>query len=140
MGMNHITIIGRLTRDPEIRYSHSDQPIAFGSYTLAVDRPVAKGKDPVTDFIFCRVVGKTAEFVEKHLRKGMKIAIEGRMQVDTYKDNDGNNRSTTYVQVASHEFCESKEQSGSRPEPQGTDAGDGFMTVPDGLEEGLPFN
>lgn len=139
--MNHITIIGRLTRDPEIRWSHSDQPIAFGTYTLAVDRPVAKGKDPVTDFIFCKVVGKTAEFVEKYLRQGMKVAVEGRMQVDNYKDKDGYNRSTTYVQVASHEFCESKnteQKEGSRPEPQ--DAGDGFMTVPEGIDEELPFN
>lgn len=138
--MNHVTIIGRITKDPEIRYSNGAEPIAFGSYTIAVDRPVAKGKDAITDFINVKAVGKTAEFAEKYLRKGMKIAIEGRIQVDNYKDKDGNNRSTTYVQVSSHEFCESK-QTNEAPVPQRTtSSADGFMNIPDGIDEELPFN
>lgn len=134
--MNHIIIIGRTTKDPEIRYSQGSEPVAFGNYTLAVDRPVGRGKEAVTDFIQCRVVGKTAEFAERYLRKGMKIAIEGRLQVDSYKDKDGNNRSTTYVQVSSHEFCESKQT--EAPAKKDT-SGDGFMDIPSGLEEELPW-
>lgn len=140
--MNHVTIIARLTKDPEIRYSNNGgDSIAFGNYTLAVDRPTAKGKESITDFINCKVVGKTAEFAEKYLRKGMKIAIEGRIQVDNYKDKDGNNRSTTYVQVSSHEFCESKQNNNPAPAPERrASAEDGFMNIPDGLEEELPFH
>lgn len=134
--MNKIVIVGRLAKEPEVRYSTSN--VAFGSYTIAVDRPVAKDADKVTDFLYCKVVGKTAEFVEKYLKKGMNVAISGRMQCDTFKDKDGNNKSTTYIQVLEHEFCESK----------GTDAGtqqatpdnNGFMNIPDGLQEELPFN
>lgn len=137
--MNNVTIIGRITKDPEIRYSNGENATAFGSYTIAVDRPTAKGKDAITDFINCKVVGIPAEFAEKYLRKGMKIAIEGRIQVDNYKDKDGNNRSTTYVQVSSHEFCESR-QTNEAPVPQRiTTSSDGFMNIPDGIEDELPF-
>jgi single-strand DNA-binding protein len=136
--MNNVVLIGRITKDPEVRYSQGAETVAFGSYTLAVDRPVGKGKEAVTDFINCKVVGKTAEFAEKYLRKGMKIAIEGRIQVDNYKDKDGNNRSTTYVQVLQHEFCESK-HSGDTPKVN-TKLDDGFMSIPDGIDEELPFN
>ena len=97
--MNLVTIIGRLTSEPEIRYSNGSEKVAYGSYTLAVDRPKTKNGDNITDFILCKVVGKTAEFVERYLHKGMKIAINGRIQVDNYKDKDGNNRSITYIQV-----------------------------------------
>ena len=134
--MNKVTIIGRLSKDPEVRYSTSG--VAFGSYTIAVDRPVAKDAEKVTDFLYCKVVGKTAEFVEKHLKKGMKIAISGRVQCDSFKDKDGNNRSTTYIQVNEHEFCESKTSSDNG---QGTPAdNNGFMNIPTGFEEELPFN
>lgn len=135
--MNTVILLGRITKDPEIRYSNGENAVAFGSYSLAVDRPVGKGKESITDFIQCRVLGKTAEFVEKYLRKGMKIAIEGRIQVDNYKDKDGNNRSTTYVQVLSHEFCESKNSNATEPKAP---SGDGFMDIPDSLEDELPFN
>lgn len=139
--MNHITIIGRVTKDPEVRYSQGNEPIAYGSYTVAVDRPRAKDKETVTDFIYCKVVGRAAEFAEKYLRKGMKIAIEGRLHVDTYKDRDGNTKSTTYVHVTSHEFCESKNKDmNASPEPQGEYVGDGFVTVPESLEEELPWS
>ena len=134
--MNKVVIVGRLTKEPEVRYSTSN--VAFGSYTIAVDRPVAKDAEKVTDFLYCKVVGKTAEFVEKYLKKGMKIAISGRVQCDTFKDKDGNNKSTTYIQVAEHEFCESKGSSepGTQPTPADNN---GFVQIPDGLEEELPF-
>ncbi len=145
--MNYCVILGRITGDPEIRYAqtHNGQ-IAYGSYTIAVDRP-SKKEEKETDFIRCKVVGKTAEFAEKYLRKGMKIAIEGRIQVDNYTDQSGNKKSTTYVQVNSHEFCESKNQNQQQsnatfPNQNSTfpSIGDGFMSVPDNIgEEGLPF-
>lgn len=138
--MNTVILIGRLTKDPEIRYSQSNEPVAYGSYNLAVDRPVGKGKDPITDFIHVKCLGKSAEFADKYLRKGMKIAIEGRIQVDNYQDRDGNNRSTTYVQVLQHEFCESKQSNDPAPAPRRDTSGDGFMNIPDGLDEELPFN
>jgi single-strand DNA-binding protein len=134
--LNHVTLLGRICKEPEIRYSNGSPAVAFGNYTLAVDRPKVKDREEITDFINCKVVGKTAEFAEKYLRKGMKIAIEGRLQIDQYKDKDGNNRSTTYVQVTSHEFCESNRNNVER---QATSS-DGFMNIPDGIDEELPFN
>lgn len=140
--MNITTIVGRLTKDPEIKYSQGEQSIAYGSYTIACDRPSRKDAETITDFIYCKVVGKTAEFAERYLRKGMKIAINGRIQVDTWKDADGNTKSTTYVQVLQHEFCEGK-SSGSTTQYQATPAAttnsDGFMDIPDGIDEELPF-
>lgn len=142
--MNNVVLIGRLTKDPEIRWSNSDMPVAFGNYALAIDRPTTKDKEAITDFINCKVVGRTAEFAEKHLRKGMKIAVTGRIQVDRYEDSNGNNRTSTYVQVSTHEFCESKANNeaataaGQTP-PPATDE-HGFMNIPDGIDEELPFN
>lgn len=129
--MNKVTIIGRITKDPEVRYSTSN--VAFGSYTIAVDRPVAKDAEKVTDFLYCKVVGKTAEFVEKYLKKGMKIAVSGRVQCDNFKDKEGNNRSTTYIQVLEHEFCESK---GSSESTAPADMNTGWQNI---SEEDLPF-
>lgn len=133
--MNKVTIIGRLSKDPEVRYSTSN--VAYGSYTIAVDRPVAKDAEKVTDFLYCKVVGKTAEFVEKYLKKGMKIAVSGRVQCDTFKDKDGNNRSTTYIQVSEHEFCESKGTDAGTQ--QATPTNNGFVNIPDSIQEELPF-
>lgn len=133
--MNKTIIIGRITKDPEVRYSQSN--VAFGSYTIAVDRPVAKDAEKVTDFLYCKVVGKTAEFVEKYIKKGMKIAVSGRVQCDTFKDKDGNNRSTTYIQVLEHEFCESKSSSDNGQTTSQNN--DGWMNIPTGIEEELPF-
>lgn len=134
--MNKLVLIGRIVKDPEVRYSTSG--VAFGSYTIAVDRPVAKDAEKVTDFLYCKVVGKTAEFVEKYLRKGMKIAVSGRVQCDNFTDKDGNKRSTTYIQVNEHEFCESKGTSDAQPtQPQFNE--NGFVNIPDGFEEELPF-
>lgn len=138
--MNKVCIIGRIAKEPEVRYSTSN--VAFGSYTIAVDRPVAKDAEKVTDFLYCKVVGKTAEFVEKYLKKGMKIAVSGRVQCDTFKDKDGNTRSTTYIQVLEHEFCESKGTSdaGTQQAAEPQFNADGFMNIPTGLEEELPFS
>jgi single-strand DNA-binding protein len=139
--MNNLSMIGRVAKEPEIRYSNGATSTAYGSYTLAVDRPTRKDADKITDFIYCKLVGGPAEFAEKYLRKGMKIAITGRVQVDNYKDRDGNNKSTTYVQVLSHEFCESKNTTTQATAPeQGTPVGnDDFFTVPDDVESELPF-
>ena len=135
--MNNLTLIGRITKDPEIRYSAGAQPVAFGSYTIAVDRPKRRDAESITDFIYCKVVGNPAEFAEKYLKKGMKIAIVGRVQVDNYKDQNGNNRSSTYVQVLQHEFCESK----AKTEEQNTlTENNDFVNIPDGIDEELPFN
>lgn len=142
--MNNFNGLGRISTDVEVRYSQGETPVAYGSYSIAIDRPKSKDKETVTDFIPCKVVGRTAEFAERYLQKGMKIAIEGRLQIDKYKDKDGNNRSFTYVQVTNHYFCESK-QSGVADgfskinAPIETDDG-GFMNIPDGLDEELPFN
>jgi single-strand DNA-binding protein len=141
--MNYCVILGRITADPEIRYAQTNNgQVAFGNYTIAVDRPTKK-EEKETDFIRCKVVGKTAEFAEKYLRKGMKIAIEGSIRVDNYTDQNGNKKSTTYVQVNSHEFCESKNANGSAPAASNATfpaIGDGFMSIPNGVyDEGLPF-
>lgn len=135
--MNKVVILGRLTKNPEIRYTQSNEPVAYGSYTLAVDRPVKKNAEKVTDFLYCKVVGKTAEFAEKYLKQGMKIAVVGRMQCDVYKDKDGNTKSTTYVQVNEHEFCESKGSSDAGTQQDAPPQNDGWGSIPEGE---LPFN
>ena len=142
--MNNFSGLGRICTDIEIRYSQGDTPVAFGSYSIAIDRPKAKDKEVVTDFIPCKVVGKTAEFAERYLQKGMKIAIEGRVQIDKYEDKNGNKKSFTYVQVSNHYFCENK-QGGVADgmskinAPIETDDS-GFMQIPNGIDEELPFN
>lgn len=138
--MNVLTLIGRITKDPEIRYSDGAEAVAYGSYTIAVDRPT-KG-EKITDFIYCKLVGKNAEFAEKYLRKGMKIAIVGRVQVDNYKDREGNNKRMMYVQVQKQEFCESKASNSNATQPTQQDAetSDGFMQIPYNIDEELPFN
>ncbi len=139
--MNILTLVGRIAKEPEIKYSQGENAVAFGSYTIACDRPVKRDAEPITDFIYCKVVGKTAEFAEKYLRKGMKIAINGRIQVDSWKDADGNTKSTTYVQVLQHEFCESKSSGTTQQAPTyASTNNEGFMDIPDGIDDELPFN
>lgn len=140
--MNNIVIMGRATKDAEIKYSSGDNPVAYGNYTLAVDRPHRKDRNTETDFIICKVVGRSSEFAEKYITKGMKMVVRGRMQIDRYKDADGNNRSLAYVQVEQQEFAESKKYSqGSSSEQQAADRlNDGFMNIPDCIDEELPFN
>ncbi|MCR5755756.1 MAG: single-stranded DNA-binding protein [Acetatifactor sp.] len=153
--MNKVILMGRLTRDPEVRYSTGDNPLAIARYSLAVDRRQARnnnGDEQTADFINCVAFGRTAEFAEKYLRKGTKIAVTGRIQTGSYTNKDGVKVYTTEVVVEEHEFAESRNASGgndggfqggysggnSAPAPSG--AGDGFMNIPDGIDEELPFN
>ena len=146
--MNKVILMGRLTRDPEIRYSQGEQSTAVARYTLAVDRRFRRDGDQQTaDFIGCVAFGRPGEFAEKYLRKGIKIAVVGRIQTGSYTNRDGQKVYTTDVVVEEQEFAESKasgESNGGfvpadRPSPS-VAAGDGFMNIPDGIDEELPFN
>ena len=108
--MNSIVIVGRAVRDAEVRYSTGEKSTAYGNYTLAVDRPYKKDGEKEADFIMCKVVGKTAEFAEKYITKGVKMIVRGRMQIDNYTDKDGNKRQSAYIFVEQQEFAESKMQ------------------------------
>ena len=134
--MNKVILMGRLTRDTEVRYSGE---LAIARYTLAVDRKYKKDGEADADFINCVAFGKAGEFAEKYFRKGMKVAISGRIQTGSYiDDRTGNKVYTTDIVIEEQEFAESKNAQ-SRPEPS-TSSGDGFMNVPDGIDEELPFN
>lgn len=154
--MNRVILMGRLTRDPDVRYSQGESPLAVARYTLAVDRRQSRnnnGDEQSADFINCVAFGRTGEFAERYLRKGMKIAVIGRIQTGSYTNKDGVRVYTTDVVVEEHEFAESKNAAvsnndggfggyagsgNSAPVPSG--AGDGFMNIPDGIDEELPFN
>lgn len=141
--MNKVILMGRLTRDPEVRYSQGENNMAIARYTLAVDRRFQKNSEQSADFISCVAFGRSAEFAEKYLKQGTKIAITGRIQTGSYTNKDGVKVYTTDVVVEDQEFAESKNASGggaptSRPEPSAA-AGDGFMSIPDGIEDELPF-
>ena len=148
--MNKVILMGRLTRDPDVRYSQGDNPMAIARYTLAVDRRFKRDGDQQTaDFISCVAFGKNGEFAEKYLHQGTKIVAEGRIQTGSYTNKDGNKVYTTEVVVENQEFAESKasasnNEGGFQPQAQSAPtapAGDGFMNIPDGVEDvGLPFN
>lgn len=138
--MNKTFLIGRLTNNPEVRYSQGNKPMAIARYTLAVNRRFKKDGDQEADFIRCVAFGKQGEFAEKYLRKGMKIAISGRIQTGSYTNQDGQKVYTTDIVVEEHEFCESKSSEGQAPAPQPQTDADGFMNIPDGIDEELPFN
>ena len=148
--MNKVILMGRLTRDPEVRYSQAAEPLAIARYTLAVDRRFQRrdnsGNEQTADFISCVAFGRQGEFAEKYLKQGTKIAITGRIQTGSYTNKDGNKVYTTEVIVEEQEFAESKNASNDagfapadRPSPSSA-AGDGFMNIPDGIDEELPFN
>ena len=138
--MNKVIEIGRLVREPEIRYSQGASSNCIARYTLAVDRKFKQEGQPSADFINCIAFGKLGEFAEKYLHKGTKIAVVGRIQTGSYKNKDGNTVYTTDVVVEEQEFCESKSQSNSQPQPAPSND-NSFMSIPDNLEdEGLPFN
>ena len=137
--MNKVILMGRLTRDPEVRYTSGENSLAIARYTLAVDRKIRKDGDATADFIPCVVFGRSAEFVEKYFRKGLKITIAGRIQTGSYTNRDGQKVSTTEVVVEEQEFAESKKSQGYGMNGEGP-AGDGFMNVPDGIDEELPFS
>lgn len=146
--MNKVILMGRLTRDPDVRYSQTaNGSMAVARYTLAVDRRFKKDGETNADFISCVAFGKVGEFAEKYLHQGTKIVVEGRIQTGSYTNEDGNKVYTTDIYVENCEFAESKsaaEQNGvntapARPKPSNVDA-DGFMTIPDNVDdEGLPF-
>ena len=143
--MNKVILMGRLTRDPEVRYSAGDNAMAVARFSLAVDRRRrANGGDEQTaDFINCVSFGRQAEFAEKYLRKGTKLLVTGRIQTGSYTNKDGVKVYTTDVVVEEQEFAESKASSDnggfSQSAPMPQSAGDGFMNIPDGIDEELPF-
>ena len=134
--MNKVILTGRLTKNPEVKYSGADNSIAVARYTLAVNRHWKKDGEQSADFISCVVFGKGAEFVQKYLYKGTKIAVIGRISTASYKNKDGNTVYTTDVIVDEHEFAGVKKKDSS--DSVQTAGADGFMSVPEGEE--LPFD
>ena len=137
--MNKVILMGRLTRDPEVRYSAGDNSTAVARYTLAVDRRFKRNGEQDADFINCVAFGRTAEFAEKYLKQGTKMVVSGRIQTGNYTNREGRKIYTTEVVLEEQEFAESK-RDGNAPVPQPADAGDGFMNIPDGIEDNIPFN
>lgn len=147
--MNKVILMGRMTRDPEVRYGGSNNS-AVCRFSLAVDRRFKReGDEQTADFISCVAFGKTAEFIEKYGRKGTKFVVEGRIQTGSYTNKDGQKVYTTDVVCEQVEFAESKNSQGGGNNgafngganmAPSSDAGDGFMNIPDGIEDELPFN
>lgn len=142
--MNKTILCGRLTADPDIRYSQNDNSIAVAQYTLAVDRKFKKEGEQSADFIKITAFGKNAEFADKYLHKGTKIIVVGRIQTGSYTNKDGQKVYTTDVIVEEQEFAESKnaQQSNDMPQAQSNTTQSpaaGFMNVPEGIDEDLPF-
>lgn len=134
-------LMGRLTRDPEVRFTQGEQSTCIARYTLAVDRRGAKEGQQSADFISCVAFGKNGEFVEKYLKKGTKIVVTGRIQTGSYTNKDGQTVYTTEVVVEEHEFAESKNGGSSTDSvvPNNPDPNEGFMDIPEGLDSDLPF-
>ena len=155
--MNKVILMGRLTRDPEVRYSAGENSMAIARYTLAVDRRFKRDGEASADFIGCVAFGRQAEFAERYFRQGIRIVVTGRIQTGSYTNRDGNKVYTTDVVVEEQEFAESKAVSDSHtshnasagagfgapsqaaPAPSAASA-DGFMNIPDGIDEELPFS
>lgn len=163
--MNKVILMGRLTRDPDVRYSQNSNQMAIARYSLAVDRRFKRDGEPDADFINCVAFGKSGEFAEKYFRKGMRVVVTGRIQTGSYTNRDGQKVYTTDVVVEDQEFAESKAasdrnaadynsnnsyggnnygggssyQQPARPMPSQAPA-DGFMNIPEGIDEELPFS
>lgn len=142
--MNKVMLMGRLTRDPEVRYSQGEHNLAIARYTLAVDRRFYRDGEQTADFISCVAFGKAGEFAEKWFRQGMKIAITGRIQTGSYTNKDGQKVYTTDVVIEEQEFAESKNASSGggqqqQEPPVPSPDKDGFMQIPEGVEDQLPF-
>lgn len=136
--MNKVILMGRLTRDPEIRYTQDNKCVA--RFNFAVNRRYAKEGEQSADFISCTAFGKTGEFIEKYAHQGTKLVVEGRIQTGSYTNKEGAKVYTTDIVVESCEFAESKSAAGTNPAPAQTN-NDGFMDIPDGVDDdGLPFN
>ena len=152
--MNKVILMGRLTRDPEVRYSQGDNPLAIARYTLAVDRRFKRDGEATADFINCVAFGRQAEHVERYYRQGLKVVVSGRIQTGSYTNREGQKVYTTEVVVEEQEFAESKSasdnymashpQQSAAPAPSmpapGAASADGFMNIPDGIDEERPFN
>ncbi|MCR4998001.1 MAG: single-stranded DNA-binding protein [Butyrivibrio sp.] len=152
--MNKVILMGRLTRDPDVRYTQGDQAMAVARYTLAVDRRRTRSNDQneqTADFIGIVAFGKAGEFAEKYLKKGTKVIVTGRIQTGSYTNKEGVKVYTTDVVAEDQEFAESKNAAGSASgsfggdmapssEPAPSAAGDGFMNMPESIDEDLPFN
>lgn len=150
--MNKVVLVGRLTRDPEVKYSQGEKSTAICRYTLAVDRRFKRENEQNADFVPCLVFGKSAEFAEKYFRQGLRISVSGRIQTGSYTNKDGVKVYTTEVVVEEQEFAQNKNEQdpnnsgqNSSGQSQNSYAGspsgdDGFVNVPDGIDEELPFN
>lgn len=145
--MNNVSLVGRLVRDPEVRYGQNES-VSVAKFSLAVERKWKRDGEPTVDFINCTVFGKSAEFTEKYFRKGMRVAITGRIQTGSYKNKDGQTVFTTEIIVESQEIAQSKAESTensthnnveSGKSPYGS-SGDDFMSIPEGTEDELPFS
>lgn len=150
--MNKAILMGRLTKDPEVRYSQGERSMAIARYSLAIDRRGRKsqnGNEQAADFINCVAFDRAGEFAEKYFKQGMRVLVTGRIQTGSYTNKDGNKVYTTDIVVEDQEFADSKgtssgntnsNQPASRPTPSSA-IGDGFMNIPDGVEDdSLPFN
>ena len=149
--MNKVILMGRLTRDPNVRYTAGDNPMGIARYTLAVDRRIKREGEATADFISCVAFGKAAEFAEKYFRQGIRIVVSGGIQTGSYTNREGNKVYTTDVVVEEQEFAESKNNAAGNNNVQGNTAAgppignttvdaDGFMNIPDGIDEELPFS
>lgn len=142
--MNKVILMGRLTKDPDIRYSQGEKSTAVARFSLAVDRKFKQEGQPTADFINCLAFGKRAEFIEKYCRKGTKLVVEGSWQTGSYTNKDGNKVYTNECLIENCEFAESKAAAQNSQPAEGPSSssaiGDGFMNLPDGIDEELPFN
>lgn len=145
--MNNVSLVGRLVRDPEVRYGQNES-VSAAKFSLAVERKWKRDGEPTVDFINCTVFGKSAEFTEKYFRKGMRVAITGRIQTGSYKNKDGQTVFTTEIIVESQEIAQSKSESNESSTASNAEAGkspygssgDDFMSIPEGAEDELPFS
>ena len=149
--MNKVILMGRLTRDPEVRYSQGESSTAVARYSLAVDRRFKRDGEPTADFFNCVAFGRNAEFAERYLRQGTKLVVCGRLQTGSYTNRDGVKVNTVDIVVEEQDFAESKAagaaapasnyQASPMPSPApSASIADGFMNIPDGIDEELPFN
>lgn len=142
--MNKVILMGRLTRDPEVRYTQGDNASAVARFSLAVDRRFKKDGEQTADFINCVAFGKTGEFIEKYGRKGIKFVVEGRIQTGSYTNKDGQKVYTTDVVVEQVEFAESKDSADGNTTNNTANSNaptdTSFMDIPDSIDEELPFN
>ena len=146
--MNKVILLGRLVREPETRYGGANDSMAVCRYTLAVDKKFKKDGEATADFINCISFGKIAEFAEKYFTKGLRVAGSGRIQTGSYTNRDGQKIYTTDVVVEEHEIAQSRSEASNQKEsnlqpeisPYGEDKDNGFMNVPDGIDDELPFS